>query len=65
MLDWVDPKDFNLNNYSNDSPIGCFLEINLDYPDDLHGLHNDYPSTSEKIEATEQIIPEYQLQAIE
>ena len=42
ILDWVDPKDFNLDNYSNDSPIGCFLEVDLDYPDD------DYPLTSNK-----------------
>ena len=23
LLDWVNSKDFHLNNYSNDSPIGC------------------------------------------
>ena len=29
ILDWVDPKDFNPDNYSNDSPIGCFQEVVL------------------------------------
>ena len=24
ILDWVNPKDFNIDNYSNDSPIGYF-----------------------------------------
>ena len=35
-LDWVNSKDFNLDNYYNDSPIGCFLEAYFDYPDELH-----------------------------
>ena len=43
LLDWVNPKDFNVDNYSNDSKIGCFLNVNLDHPDELHDLHNDYP----------------------
>ena len=31
ILDWVNPKDFILGSYSNNSSIGCFLEA--DYPD--------------------------------
>ena len=27
ILGWVNPKDFNLDNYSSNSPIGCFLQI--------------------------------------
>ena len=34
ILDWVNPKDFNLDN---------FLEADLDYSDGLHDLHNDHP----------------------
>ena len=26
------------------------LEVELEYPDDLHDLHNDYPFAPEKIE---------------
>ena len=48
MLDWVNPKDFNLNSYSNDIPIGFFLEIYLYYSDELHDLHNDFPLSGEK-----------------
>ena len=43
MLYWVNQKDFNLKDYSNDSQIGCFLELDLDYPDDLPDFHNYYP----------------------
>ena len=48
ILNWVDLKDFNQDNYSNDSPIGCLFEVDLDYPDELHDLHNDYSLAGEK-----------------
>ena len=31
-----------LLSYSEDSPIGCFLEVDLDYLDKFHDLHGDY-----------------------
>ena len=52
ILKRVDPKYFNLDDYSNDSPIGCFLKVDLDYPDELHDLHSDCPPAGEKIEVT-------------
>ena len=55
ILDWADPKDFNLDNYLNDSPIGFFLEIELDYPDELHDLHNDYPLSIEQLEVSKEM----------
>ena len=42
ILDWINPKDFNIDNYSNDSPVGCFLDVDLDYPDKFYDMHNDY-----------------------
>ena len=42
IRDWVNPKDFNLGNYSNGSSIiSCSLKVDLDYPDELHDLCND------------------------
>ena len=38
ILDSVNLRDFNLDNYSKDSPIGCSLEGYLDYPNELHDL---------------------------
>ena len=54
-FNWVNPKD------SNHSRLGCFLEVDLDYPDELHNLENDYPLAVEKIEVTQEILPKYQL----
>ena len=35
-----------LNNWRN---IPCILKADLDYPDQLHGLHNEYPLAPENI----------------
>ena len=29
--------------------LSCYLEVDLEYPEDLHGLHNDYPLSPERI----------------
>ena len=40
---WIDPKEFDLNKYSNNSSSGCVLEIDLEYSKEFRELHNDYP----------------------
>ena len=39
--------------------VSCFLEVDLEYPEDIHDLHNDYPLAPErvKIENIEKLIP--------
>ena len=39
--------------------LSCFLEVDLEYPEDLHDLHNDYPFAPEriKIRNVEKLIP--------
>ena len=49
---------------SNISPIVFFLEIGLDYPDELNDLHNYYPVVDGKIIATEKILSQYQFKII-
>ena len=29
---WINPKEFDLNKYTNTSSKGCVLEIDLEYP---------------------------------
>ena len=33
--------EFDMNLVSENSPIGYILEVDLEYPDKLHELHND------------------------
>ena len=56
IFNWVNPKDFNQDNYSNDSPIGCFLEFNLDYLDKLYDLDNDYLLAGEKTKVIKELL---------
>ena len=58
---WIDPKEFDLNKYTNNSSKGCVLEVDLEYPKELHELHNDYPLAPDKIEIKREMLCEYQL----
>ena len=43
---WLNQKEidrFDVNSIGENSSIGCILEVDLNYPSDLHELHNDYP----------------------
>ena len=36
-------------NFNDRKHLSCFLEVDLEYPEDLHNLHNDYPLAPERI----------------
>ena len=40
---------FDVNSINEKSEIGYFLEVDLEYPDELHELSNDYPLAPEKL----------------
>ena len=47
---WLKNVDgFDINSISKKSPIGSILEVDLEHPDELHVLHNDYPLAPEKL----------------
>ena len=58
---WIDPKEFDLNKYTNNSSKGCVLEIDLEYRKELHELHSDYPLVPDEIEIKREMLSEYQL----
>jgi len=41
-------EDLNIEDVSDTGDIGYILEVDLDYPDNLHDIHNDYPLAPEK-----------------
>ena len=55
-----DLKEFHLNKYSSNSSKGCISEIDLEYPNKLCELCNDYPLAPDKIEIQREI-SNYQL----
>ena len=42
-------EEFDVNSISKKSPIGYILDVDLEYRDELHVLHNDYPLAPEKL----------------
>ena len=60
-LQWIDPKELDLNKYTSNSLKGCVLEVGLKYPKELRELHNDYPLAPAKIEIKREMLSDYQL----
>ena len=54
QLKIVDGSD--VNSISEKSPIGCILEVDLEYPEKLHILYNDYPLAPEKLAISYEIL---------
>ena len=57
---WMNEEE--LNNWSELSKTkgkGCILEVDLEYPEELHNLHNEYPLAPERIKFgnVEKLIP--------
>ena len=49
-FEWLKNVDnFDVNSISENSSVGYILEVNLEYPDGLRALHNDYPLAPEKL----------------
>ena len=50
---WLSGKEINkldLDSVSENSSIGYFLEVDLEYPSKIHDFQNDYPLPSENLE---------------
>ena len=56
---WCSSSDIDLNKYDENSSEGIILEVDLDYPQELHDLHNDYPCAAEKIKVTHDMLSAY------
>ena len=49
----------NLGKYTENSKKGLILEVDLEYPQELHDLHNDYPLGPEKAKVAKDMLSDY------
>ena len=57
---WLKNIDkFNITSISEKSPIGNFLEVDFEYLEELHELHNDFPLAPEKIAVSSDMLSKY------
>ena len=59
---WMTDKEIsktNLGKYELDSKEGLILEVDLEYPKELHDLHNDYPIAPEKVKVSKNMLSTY------
>ena len=59
---WMTEKqisNINLSKYNANSKKGLILEVDLEYPEKLHDLHNDYPLAPEKIKVHKDMLSDY------
>ena len=50
---------FDIDSINEKSDTGYFLEVDLEYPDELHELHNDYPLAPEKLAILSDMLSKY------
>ena len=59
---WLSKKEideFDLNLIKENSSTGYILEVDLEYPSELHDFHNDYPVAREKLEISQDMLSKY------
>ena len=51
--------NINWKTVPKDNKTGYLLEVDLEYPNELHDLHNDYPCAAEQIKVTPNMLSDY------
>ena len=59
-FEWLkNANELDVNSVNEKSDIGYFLEVDFEYPDESHELHNDYPLAPEKLEVSSDTLSKY------
>ena len=58
---WLDNEDFDFNAIANDAENGAILEVDIEYPKELHNQHSDYPLAPENIIIQNEMLSNEQL----
>ena len=56
FLDEDEIRNFDLMTIPPDAPTGYIVECDLQYPDHLHDLHNDYPMAAEHLTISREML---------
>ena len=61
-FDWLTDQEIaelDITDVADDNEEGYILEVDLQYPTELHGLHNDYPLAPEKMKISSEMLSPY------
>ncbi len=62
-FEWIENVD--VVNYNTEGDKGCFVEVDLEYPKELHDLHNDFPLAPESKSINYNELSDYQKNQLE
>ena len=65
-FEWLeDPETFDVRLVTRNSNIRYILEVDIEYPEELHDIHNDYPYCAEQVIVKEDMLSDTEARLIE